>query len=384
MLKLRPDAEQRSALLGTMEAYTFAFNASARWGFQNKTYNRFANHHSTYYEIRVEIPELNSGLVQAARDCACEALKRAKLKKLPSRKKYAAIRFNKNAARVVLEYNFVSLSTIAGKIKIQFFYFDYINKFKEWRVVSSVLIYDKRVKDFFLGVSVEKRTQPEKLNGSILGIDRGLKNIVVTSDNRFFNSKKLNGIRGRYAHNRKELQAKGTRSAKRKLRKLSGRERRFIACENHKLSKVIVNGNHSVFALENLKGITCQRKMAVDMRSRLNQWPLGQFAEFLTYKAEELGKTVVYVDPFWTSRKCSRCGYENKDNRKGSEFKCKVCGLQLNADLNAARNIADAGRSCISRLLVNQPNASCDEGCTLKWDSGVAEHRCKYLTVGYC
>jgi putative transposase len=382
MLKLRTDAEQKSALLGTMEAYTLAFNESARWGYHNRTYNRFANHHATYHGIRAEIPELSSGLVQAARDCACEALKRVKSRKLPIRRKNSAIRFNKNAARIVLEHGFVSLSTIEGRMKLHFIYSENFNKFIEWRVIGSILVYDKRVGDFFLGVSVEKPTQPRKLEGPILGIDRGLKNLVVTSDNRFFNSKRLNGIRGRYAHNRKSLQAKGTRSAKRRLKRMSGRERRFIACENHKLSKTIVNSDCAVFALENLKGITRQRTMTTDMKSRLSQWPLGQFAEFLKYKAEELGKNVVYVNPFLTSRKCSRCGHESKENRKGSEFKCIACGLQLNADLNAARNIADAGRSCISRLLVNQPNASCDEGRTLKWDSGVAEHRCKYLTVG--
>jgi putative transposase len=384
MLKLRTDAEQRDALLRTMGAYTYAFNVSAEWGFQNKTCNRIGNHYGTYHEIRAEIPQLNSGLVQAARDCACEELKRAKLKKLPSRKRNSAIRYNKNAARIGLAHGFASLSTIEGRMRFNFNQSNYLDKFKDWRVINSVLIFDRRVKDFFLGVTVQKQTPKVNNNGRVLGIDRGLRNLVVTSDNRFFNSKRLNGVRGRYAHNRQRLQAKGTRSAKRRLKKMSGREKRFIACENHKLSKILVESDFDNIAIENLKGITRQRKISPDMRSRLNQWPLGQFKEFLTYKAEERGKIVIEVDPFFTSRKCSRCGHNSIDNRKGVEFKCVACGYRLNADLNAARNIADAGISCISRLPVNQPNASCDEGRTLKWDSGVAEHRCKYLTVGNC
>ena len=149
MLKLRTEAVQRDALLRTMEAYTFAFNASASWGFKNGTHNRIRNHRGTYFFIRAEIPNLNSGLVQAARDCACAALKRDKLKKLPNRRINAAIRYNKNSSRIVLNHGFVSLSTIIGRIKLHFYCSKYLDKFKDWRVVNSVLVYDKKVKDFF-------------------------------------------------------------------------------------------------------------------------------------------------------------------------------------------------------------------------------------------
>jgi IS605 OrfB family transposase len=278
----------------------------------------------------------------------------------------------------VIEHGFVSLSTIVGRMKIQFNYYDELNKFREWKTIGITLVYKDAIRDFYLGVSVENLNPIEKMDGPVLGIDRGLRNLVVTSDSRFFNSKRMNNTRGRYAYNRKTLQAKGTSSAKRRLKKMSGRERRFIACENHKLTKEIVNGKHAYFALENLKGIGNHRILQGDMPTRLNQWPQGQFADFLKYKAEEMGKTAILVSPFLTSRKCSVCGHEDSKNRKGSEFKCVSCGFKLIADSNAARNIANAGKTCVSRLPVNQPNAPCYEGRTLKWDSGVTEHRCKY------
>jgi putative transposase len=382
MLKLLINEEDRVSLLRTMEAFTFAFDTSAKWGYHYRTCNRIRNHHGTYHKIRSEIPELNSGLVQSARDCACEALKRVKLKKLPSRKPHASIRYNKNSSRIVMEHGFVNISTIAGRKRFNFNQSKYIKKFVGWRVINSVLVYDNRVKDFFLGVSVEKPDPPIRSEGVVLGIDRGLRNLVVSSDNRFFDSRKMNRIRGKYAHKRKVLQTKGTRSAKKKLKALAGREKRFIACENHILSKAISQSGHDIFALEDLKGIKRNRRMDTRMKTQLNQWPLSQFSEFLKYKALELGKAVIFVDPYLTSRMCSRCGHECRENRKGGEFKCLACGFQLNADLNAARNIAEAGKSCISRLPVNQPNASCSEGRTLKWDSGVAEHRCKHLIIG--
>ncbi|MGC8692273.1 MAG: zinc ribbon domain-containing protein [Thermoplasmata archaeon] len=48
---------------------------------------------------------------------------------------------------------------------------------------------------------------------------------------------------------------------------------------------------------------------------------------------------VLYVNPKHTSRRCLRCGYVNKNNRHGSAFRCKNCVFELNADLNASRNI---------------------------------------------
>ncbi len=59
------------------------------------------------------------------------------------------------------------------------------------------------------------------------------------------------------------------------------------------------------------------------------------------------------VDPRDTSRRCSRCGYVDKRNRVSqSEFRCRACGYELNADLNAAENIR-------WRAVVNQPIAVC-------------------------
>ncbi|EJF06793.1 transposase [Thiovulum sp. ES] len=50
------------------------------------------------------------------------------------------------------------------------------------------------------------------------------------------------------------------------------------------------------------------------------------------------------VNPKFTSQKCSKCGYIDKENRKTqSEFKCLKCGHSENADLNASKNILAVG-----------------------------------------
>ena len=61
----------------------------------------------------------------------------------------------------------------------------------------------------------------------------------------------------------------------------------------------------------------------------------------IEYKAERVGIKVKYVDSAFTSQTCSKCGYVDKENRiTQDKFECKKCGFTLNADHNAAINIA--------------------------------------------
>ena len=65
-------------------------------------------------------------------------------------------------------------------------------------------------------------------------------------------------------------------------------------------------------------------------------------SEKLEYKAEARGCRVVLIDPRKTSQLCSHCGFTYRGNRRSqSEFLCRKYGFQLNADLQASRNIRD-------------------------------------------
>ena len=72
----------------------------------------------------------------------------------------------------------------------------------------------------------------------------------------------------------------------------------------------------------------------------MHSWNFAQLQRFIEYKAQAKGIKVVYVDARYTSQKCSRCGHTSKKNRRDqARFVCERCGFQLNADLNASRNI---------------------------------------------
>ncbi|NOQ38425.1 IS200/IS605 family element transposase accessory protein TnpB [archaeon] len=224
----------------------------------------------------------------------------------------------------------------------------------DWSAVAGTLVYKNN--NLYLNIIVKKDApkQDRYTEKEVLGIDRGINNILVCSNNQFFNSKKLKAIKGRYQYLKKMLQSKGTPSARRKLQKISSRERRFVTDTNHRLSKVIAESDFKVFAIEKLTRMN-HKRLGKRFNRQLGNWSFRQFETFLEYKSEALGKKIMRVNPRYTSQKCSNCHKIHKSNRNGSWYSCN-CGFQLHADLNASRNIADIGMSEISRLSVNQPN----------------------------
>jgi IS605 OrfB family transposase len=197
------------------------------------------------------------------------------------------------------------------------------------------------------------KTEKKTVGGKVVGIDRGMVNIAVCSDNTFFDSGRLRAVKGRYQYLRRKLQHVGTRSAHRKLQRSSGRERRFVLNTNHCISKAIVNKQFDVFALEKLK-MGGMRNRGRRFNRLLGSWSPDELRRFIAYKAEVKSKLVIEVNPRYTSQRCSRCGFIHKRNRHGLSFSCCNCGFTLNADLNASRNIEVLGRSEYLRLHVNE------------------------------
>ena len=100
--------------------------------------------------------------------------------------------------------------------------------------------------------------------------------------------------------------------------------------------------------------------MRKKQRKESNKWNFFQFEQFLTYKAMAKGINIEFVPARYTSQKCSGCGEIRKSNRKfQSLYVCNQCGLSLNADLNASRNIVQNYLDSISypnMASVNKPN----------------------------
>ncbi len=190
--------------------------------------------------------------------------------------------------------------------------------------------------------------EPEQFDpAAFLGVDLGIVNIATTSDGDRHAGRHLNQVRHKNRRLRARLQKKGTKSAKRLLRKLSGREARFAADTNHRITKQLVTEAQRTcrgIALEDLGGIRDRVRLRKPQRVTLHSWSFAQLGGFVPYKATLAGVPVVFVDPRHTSQECSRCHHISRSNRPDqSTFLCTSCGFAEHADANAGRTIAQRG-----------------------------------------
>ncbi len=349
-IQLQPSPTQAAALAETSRQFTVAFNLFAQLGWQNSVSNATKLHFLAYYPVRTTLPDLNSNLTNTARAKAAEALRSAfALRKDQDRKismprsDACPPRYNIHTYRVDWESQTVRMSLVGGRQTIRFRVPDYAAKHAGYGVDTADLV--ERDGTWWLHVVVTVPAPEIEPTEQVIGVDLGINRPAVTSTNQFLGMRRWKAVEGRYFKLIRALQKKGTKSAKRHLRKLKRRRSRFRKDADHVLSKQIVAAAEpgSTIVLENLKDI--RKRMKAKRRSqtkrRMHSWPFANLKTKIEYKAEEWGCTVVAVDPRHTSQACSRCGHSARNNRRSqSVFKCQKCGYQLNADLNAARNIA--------------------------------------------
>ena len=337
------------------------FNRHVEWCFENKSYNKMKAHGELYYKLRGEYPAIPSSVLQAIRDTACEAVKATKFKFKPTKKPHSAVRYN--ARTVSLRGNLLSFSwsgqRIKQLIKLPTFF---TNRYQDWKFQAATIGYSKSKDSVVANLTFTAPTPLSIQSDRIVGIDRGLYNIVSLSDGQTWTSKQVRSKKRQFMYVKRQLQAKGTRSAKRLLKKRSGQEKRFSSDINHRISKWLVSLPYDIFVLEDLTGIRKQNR-GKKVNGWLSNWTFYQLEQFLGYKAEGLGKQVVKVDARYTSQKCSNCGHTDKTNRKGSRYNCSKCGHAEHADINAAKNIRNNYTLSLAerkseQAPVNVPNAS--------------------------
>lgn len=358
-IKLLP--EDNNLLPQTMEAYTDACNWICDIAWNKKLTNKVTLHHEVYYKTR-ELFNLSANLACSSRDKVAEAVK-ATLKRKGSKPHFNFTPIRYDARTCTIKPSYCTLSTNGHRVKCNFILGKYQRNYledKSWEFGSADLVY--RNKTFYLHLTLHKLVSSPNPPKQVIGVDLGVKNIAVTSTNKFFKAGKLNWRRNHYFRVRKSLQSKGTRGAKRVLQRLSGRENRFHRDALHCISKWLVSHaatyDSPIIVFEKLTNIRRGAKFGRKGNRQIHSWGFATLQNFVEYKALAQGIPVDYVDARYTSQKCSKCGYIAKANRNGSIFKCRHCGFQLHSDLNASRSIAlnfTQGYSPEVRLPANQP-----------------------------
>ncbi|HEY9652511.1 MAG TPA: transposase [Coleofasciculaceae cyanobacterium] len=356
-LQLQPDDQAIQSLSQTIEQYTWSFNAVCEYGWENNVANGVELHKATYYEHRA-VTKLPSQLVCAARVRGTEALKSAKTLKKKGQivscpmSKYCPIRYDARSYTIWFDRQEVTILAIGGRIKLSFNMTEYYRQYLSWKNTSADLIRDRKGR-WWLHIVMETnipkiepttQTAAVSLSRTVVGVDLGIATPAVDSNGNQYGSDHWKHIEDKTFELRRRLQSKGTKSAKRHLKKLSGRQKRFRKDCDHVLSKRLVESVKSgaTLVFEDLTNIRGRAKARKAQRRQLHGWSFAQFQTFVTYKAEAKGVAVGFVDPRYTSQKCSQCGHIERGNRPlQAEFRCKKCGFECHADYNASMNIRD-------------------------------------------
>lgn len=255
------------------------------------------------------------------------------------------------------DFSKVSISVINNRIKLPF---KLTAKQKElftnpeWKRGNARLV--QTGNKWFLHVSFTKKVaEPDIATfDNIIGIDAGLRQIMTiynakTGQTFFENGQFIAKKRRNYAKKRQSLQSKNTTSAKRRLKKLSGRENRWMTDVNHCLSKTLVFENpNTLIVVEDLTNVTFD---TVSHRKKENRyehhsWAFYQLQQDIAYKAREQGSLLIKINPAYTSQRCPKCGTICKENRDKTNhiYHCNKCHYQSNDDRVAAMNIVQLGQ----------------------------------------
>ena len=360
--------KQKKALLETMKLYMFSWRRCVDEAWKLDKPTKFDIHHITYYLLQSELG-LKSQYLCSSKDQAVESVCSAKAllkkgkktskptaKQIPMRLESRTMSFDKTM-------EVASIATQRGRIKVPIVWHKQAQKYRDWDYQAGEIGLDKKGQWVLRVVFKKEITMPSKTNRVVAG-DRGIKNPLVTSDNRFIGERICNEQIRKFYGLIARLQSKGTKSAKRHLKKCSGRMRRFQKDCNRKMARELLLSMQpgDIVVLEYLTGIKdrcgIKGKANKKHRRKMGQWNTRGLVTEVENLAPLIGIYVEYVSPKYTSQTCSQCGVICKSNRKNQATYLCTCGLNLHADLNAARNIENKWRKANGFALgptVNRP-----------------------------
>ncbi len=347
-IKLEPLESQHDALLETLKEANKACDRISKEAFENKIFKQF-NLHKLVYGVVRDTFNLSAQMVVRQISKVADSYK-IQTKKQTTFRATGSIAYDDRIISFK-KSDVVSIWTVKGRLNIPFVMGTHQRELFQYRKGEVGLVFRKG--EFYLNAVCDVPEESPFDPKDILGVDFGIVEIVSDSDGEQFSGKQIEKVRQTFAHRRRNLQRKGTKAAKRKLKQLSGKQSRFQKNENHVISKrLVAKAKHTqrAISLEDLTNIRARIRVRKAQRNKLNNWAFADLREKVNYKAKLSGVTVIAVNPKNTSRECNACHHISKSNRKSqSVFLCQQCGHSANADSNAALNIK-------ARATVKLPN----------------------------
>ncbi len=350
-VKLEPTAEQAASLIETMTAFNRGCDYVAAVAFEKRQANKIALQPFVYGSLRAEY-----GLsAQMAIRCIAKAIEAYKRDKniQPSFDPLGAIVLD-DRLMSFKGLSHVSLLTLGGRILVPLRFGAYQAARIDRAKGQADLVFRGGV--FYLHLTIDLPSPPPiDPVGGVLGIDLGITEIATDSEGNQYSGAAVKAVRRRVREHRRQLQKKNSRSAYKRLQKTRRRQSRFVRDTNHVISKALVGravSQAKAIAIEDLQGIRERASvLSREVRWLMGSWAFDQLRQFLGYKCEAAGVSLILIDPRNTSRTCSKCGHCEKANRKSqAKFECLSCGFCANADKNAACNISRKGAEARAEL----------------------------------
>jgi putative transposase len=338
-VKLIPSKSQALALAKTLARCNEAATWLARVGYDASVFRQFDLHKMAYADIRTRFG-LSAQMTVRTIAKVADAFK-VNRKVAPVFREDGAQPYDDRILRFVKDGAAASILTLDGRITVPIVMGEHQRRLFAFRK-GEVDLCKVRGK-WYLAATCDIPETTEFNAEDWLGVDLGIVSLAVDSDGTIYSGADIERVRNRLARRRQGLQKRGTKAAKRRLRKLSGKQARFQKHTNHVISKALISDAERTgrgIALEELKGIRSRVTARSSQRARLGNWGFAQLGNFVAYKAKRAGVPIAFVDPRNTSRECRACGCIDKRNRLDqATFKCIGCGHTANADINAALNI---------------------------------------------
>ena len=201
---------------------------------------------------------------------------------------------------------------------------------------------------YYVSIFTEQQIEDLPKTNKQVGIDLGLKDFVITSDNKKFKNnrytkKYTKQLKKAQQHlSRKQKGSNGFEKQKLKVAKIHEKIANSRLDTFHKVSKELVE-SYDLISVEdlNVKGMIKNHKLSKLIADA--SW--GNFVTLLQYKCDWYGKELVKVNRFYPSSKtCGDCGWINQELKLSDrEWTCKSCGVVHDRDINASRNILKEG-----------------------------------------
>lgn len=348
-----PNEEQHQKLIDVMTTFNGACDWVSEQAFTSKIWNKIKLQKHVYYEVRQRFNLSSQMAIHVIRKVASSYANHKKRETLATFRELGAIDYD--SRNFTIKKDGFSITILGSRLHIPYCSKDKLENFN--LCGQCELYYDKVKNRFYVNLVSEKREGLPIQANEFLGVDLGIVNLAVCSDGEVISGKKVESYRKKITGLKARLQEKGSKSAKRHLKKLSKKETLYKKDVNHCISKKLVTKAKALgvgLKLEALKfhkpknPVMKFNKKLRDNNGKLGKWAFGQLRNFISYKAKIAGIPVLLVNPAYTSQKCSQCGHTCKENRPmQSDFICLSCGYQANADYNASVNI--------SRADINQP-----------------------------